>query len=148
MGYEADTLWGAGLLCESKVRPGYGTTSEKALKQAPYRWGQSDAQAGAVNTAEVVGKQLVGKKAEFAGSDDIKQQTRKFGVVFMPNLIDVKGLKDGLADFKGSVAVESPYDGNGATFGDPTTSQEQAPLPSTKSGARQRGQTACIGFRD
>ena len=125
---------------------GYGTTSDKALKQAPYRWGQSDAQAGAVNTAEVVGKQLVGKKAEFAGSDDIKQQTRKLGVVYMPNLIDVKGLKDGLADFKGSVAVESPYDGNGATFGDPTTSQEQAPLFVSK--MKASGVTTVILFSD
>ena len=45
---------------------GAATTTEKALAQAPYRWGLSDAQASAINTAEVVGKQLVGKKAKFA----------------------------------------------------------------------------------
>jgi hypothetical protein len=76
---------------------GYGTTAPKALSQAPYRWGQSDAQAGAINTAEVVGKQLVGKKAEYAGSDEIKDQTRKFGAVFIPNLIDIDGLQSALA---------------------------------------------------
>ena len=35
MAYEADTLWGAGLLCESKVRPGYGTTGERRQEFPP-----------------------------------------------------------------------------------------------------------------
>ena len=43
---------------------GDATTTAKALAQAPYRWGLSDAQAAAVNSGEVIGKQLVGKKAE------------------------------------------------------------------------------------
>jgi hypothetical protein len=42
MAYEADTLWGAGLLCESKVRPGYGTTGERRQEFADHgrfcRW--------------------------------------------------------------------------------------------------------------
>ena len=125
---------------------GYGTTTEKALAQEPYRWGQSDAQSGALNTAEVVGKQLVGKKAEFAGSDEIKGQTRKFGAVYMPNLIDVEDLKTGLAKYNGTIAVESPYDGNGATFGDPTVSQEAAPLVVSK--MKAAGVTTVILFSD
>ena len=50
---------------------GYATTAKKALAQAPYRWGLTDVQANAVNAAEVLGKQLVGKKAQFGG-DDVK----------------------------------------------------------------------------
>jgi hypothetical protein len=125
---------------------GYGTTTEKALAQEPYRWGQSDAQAGAINVAEVVGKQLVGKKAEYAGSDEIQGQTRTFGVVYMPNLIDVDGLKSAFAKYKGQIAVESPYDGNGATFGDPTVSQEAAPLAVSK--MKAAGVTTAILFSD
>ena len=36
-------------------------------QQAPYRWGLSDAQSAAINSAEVIGKQLVGKKAAVRG---------------------------------------------------------------------------------
>ena len=117
---------------------GYGTTTEKALAQAPYRWGQSDAQSGAINTAEVVGKQLVGKKAEYAGSDELKGQTRKFGIVYIPNLIDIDGFEDEFAKYKGKLTVDSPYEGNGATFGDPTVSQEAAPLAVTQDEAGRR----------
>jgi hypothetical protein len=42
----------------------------------------ADFQAPAINSAEVLGKQLVGKKAEFGG-DAVKNQTRKLGVVFI-----------------------------------------------------------------
>ena len=125
---------------------GYGTTFSKAVKQAPYRWGQSDAQAGAINSAEVIGKQLVGKKAEYAGDESLQGQTRKFGVVYMPNLIDVDDLKKNLAKYKGTIAVASPYEGNGATFGDPAVSQEQAPLFVTK--MKQAGVTTVILFSD
>ena len=63
---------------------GAAGTTAKALAQAPYRWGPSDAQAAAENAAELVGKQLVGKKATFAGSDELKGQSRKFGAVYIP----------------------------------------------------------------
>ena len=43
------------------------TTTDKAFKQQPYRWGQADQVSVAVNAGEFVGKQLVGKKAEYAG---------------------------------------------------------------------------------
>ena len=125
---------------------GYGTTTEKALAQAPYRWGQSDAQSGAINTAEVVGKQLVGKKAEYAGSDELKGQTRKFGIVYIPNLIDIDGFEDEFAKYKGKITVDSPYEGNGATFGDPTVSQAAAPLAVSK--MKQAGVTTVILFSD
>ena len=50
---------------------GYAASTEKALKQAPYRWGQADSQASAYNAAEMAGKQLMGRKAEFAGDETL-----------------------------------------------------------------------------
>ncbi len=125
---------------------GYATTTEEALAQPPYRWGQSDGQGGAVNVAEVVGKQLVGKKAEYAGGDDLAGETRKFGIVYMPDLIDIDGFEEEFAKYKGEVVVDSPYDGNGATFGDPTVSQAAAPLAVSK--MKQAGVTTVILFSD
>ncbi len=55
------------------------TGREDFTALAPYLWGSTDSQVAAINAAEVLGKQLVGKKAEYAG-DDVKGQTRKFGV--------------------------------------------------------------------
>ena len=48
---------------------GFSTTTQKALAQAPYRWGQSDTQAAATNSIEVIGKQLIGQDAAFGGDD-------------------------------------------------------------------------------
>ena len=42
---------------------GYAATTTDTNAQAPYRWGPNDPQAAAINSAEVIGKQLVGKKA-------------------------------------------------------------------------------------
>ena len=50
---------------------GFSASSAEATAQAPYRWGATDPQAAVINAAEVIGKQLVGKKAEFGG-DDVK----------------------------------------------------------------------------
>jgi hypothetical protein len=54
-----------GTIAASKI-PVYGNSSaatyESTQKQAPYRWGQADAMATALNTAEFVGKQVVGRK--------------------------------------------------------------------------------------
>ena len=70
-----------------------------------------------MNSAEVIGKQLVGKKAEYAG-DDVKKQTRKFGVVYIPTLIDIAQFKSYFTKYGGTLTTESPYTSNGTTFGD------------------------------
>ena len=44
------------------------TGKEDFTALAPYLWGSTDSQVAAINSAEVLGKQLVGKKAEFAGN--------------------------------------------------------------------------------
>ena len=70
-------------------------------KQAPYRWGQADANAGALNVAEFVGKQLAGKKAQYAGDDSMKTQTRKVGMVFSDTVIDQSLFNKTLAKYGG-----------------------------------------------
>jgi hypothetical protein len=110
---------------------GDATTAAKSQAQAPYRWGLSDAQSAAVNSGEVIGKQLVGKKAEYAG-DGVKKQTRKFGVVYIPTLIDIAQFKSYFSKFGGTLTTESPYSSNGTTFGDDALAQEQAPIIVTK----------------
>ena len=71
----------AGLAAAKICRWGYDASTRTRPQQSPYRWGSADNNATAVNSAEVIGKQLVGKKAEFGG-DDVNGQTRKFGVVY------------------------------------------------------------------
>jgi len=105
---------------------GYSTTATKANLQAPYRWGLSDAQSSAINSAEVIGKQLVGKKAEYGGAD-VKNQTRKFGVVYIKSLVDYPKFEDFFKKYKGTIASANAYEANGSTFGDAAVSDEVAP---------------------
>ena len=64
---------------------GYNASPADSAQQSPYRWNSADNDAVAINAAEVLGKQLVGKKAEFGG-DDVNGQTRKIGVVHTDSL--------------------------------------------------------------
>ncbi len=125
---------------------GDATTTTKALAQAPYRWGLSDAQSAAAHAAEVVGKQLVGKKAEFAGSDDLKSKTRKFAAVYIPNLVDIDRFKSQFKQYKGTLTSDNPYDSSGTTFGDDILAQEQAPTMVTR--MKNAGVTTVIMFSD
>ncbi|HEY7107245.1 MAG TPA: ABC transporter substrate-binding protein [Acidimicrobiia bacterium] len=83
---------------------GYFATSEQTIEQAPYRWNSGDTQAAAVNAAEVIGKQLVGKKAQYGG-DDVKGHVRKFGVVYYGPSIDYHAFTDILAKYKGTITT-------------------------------------------
>ena len=124
---------------------GFSTTATKANLQAPYRWGPSDAQSSAINSAEVIGKQLLGKKAEYAG-DDVKTQTRKFGVVYIPTLVDIDNFKSFFKKYGGTIASENSYPANGSTFGDSTVSEEQAPTMVTR--MKSAGVTTVIMLND
>ena len=78
----------------------YSTSTAESAAVAPYRWGGgSDVDAAAANSAEVIGKMLVGKKAEYGG-DDVKDQTRKFGMVEVEDLIDVDAFKKTLTQVR------------------------------------------------
>ena len=58
-----------------------GTNADAAL-QAPYRWlGVFDNDASAVNGAEFVGKELVGRPATWAGDAAMRTKTRVFGAI-------------------------------------------------------------------
>ena len=93
----------------------------------------------------MIGKQLVGKKAEYAG-DDVSKQTRKFGVVYIPTLVDIDDFKSYFKKYGGTVASENSYPANGSTFGDSTVSEEQAPTIVTR--MKSAGVTTVIMLSD
>ena len=74
--YTSEPVFGTDLAA-AKIPVFANTTSlEATLKQAPYRWAQTDINAGAMNAAEFMGKQLAGKKAQYAG-DSSRCTTRR-----------------------------------------------------------------------
>ena len=112
---------------------------------APYLWGSTDAQVAAINTAEVLGKQLVGKKAEYAG-DDVKSQPRKFGLITKDGDVDVAGFKKELGKYKGTVTSEATYPASGGTYGDATLAGQFAPTIVSK--MKADGVTTMVLFTD
>jgi hypothetical protein len=117
-----------GELANSKILTyGYATSAEEAIAQAPYRWGHSDTQANAINAAEVLGKHLAKKKAEFGG-DDVSSETRKFGAVYIEDGIDLDQFTSTLQQFGGTLSADASFTATGSTLGDPTSAQEQAPV--------------------
>ena len=125
---------------------GYSTTPQRALAQVPYRWGQTDSQAAAINSAEVIGKQLIGKKARFGG-DDVTDQARVFGAVSMSDVVDLDQFSEILEGYGGRLAVAQTYPGiPGSTFGDPAVAQEHAPVIVAK--LKEAGVTTAVLFSD
>ena len=125
------------------------TTTDKALKQQPYRWGQADQVADAVNAGEFVGKQLVGKKAEYAGNPDFKKTNRTIGVLYPPAVFDLKKWFVPQVEKQGGKITPNAileYTSNGTTVGDPTTAQEQAPTLVAK--LKDLGITTVVMFTD
>jgi len=125
---------------------GYVSSLSKAQAAAPYRWGAAvDTDAAAASSAEVLGKQLVGKKAEFGG-DDVKSQTRKLGLVTIEDFIDLPRFKNTLAQYKGKIVSEASYPGSGGALGDPTVAQQNAPTIVSK--MKADGVTTVVLFTD
>lgn len=136
-----------GELAKAKILVyGDATTTQKALAQAPYRWGLSDAQSAAINAAELIGKQLVGKKAQYAGSDEIRSQTRKFGVVYIDEQIDIEQFRDFFKRFGGTLMSANKYPSSGTSFGDDALAQENAPVIVTR--MKNAGVTTVIMLSD
>ena len=79
----------------------------------------------------MIGKQLVGKKAQYAG-DDVKGDTRKFGVVYIKTLVDYPQFVDYFKKYGGTITNENAYDADGSTFGDTTVSESLAPTMVTR----------------
>jgi hypothetical protein len=106
---------------------GYAASPAEVEALAPYRWGGNDPQAAMVNAAEAVGKQLVGKPAEWAGSDALKSQDRTFGLVYMDEVIDPELFAEQFGEHGGQLAAEASHPANGSTFGDPAVAQQFGP---------------------
>jgi hypothetical protein len=109
---------------------GYGADADSTIAQAPYRWGGADPNAAMVNAAEAIGKQLVGKKAEWSDSPELQSETRVFGLVYQQS-IPIDRFEQVLGEYDGEVAVTSQYEGAasaGLTGGDATLSAQQAPV--------------------
>ena len=105
---------------------GYSASTTKATAQAPYRWGQNDAQAATVAAGEVLGKQLVDKNATFGG-DDVKAKKRTIGAVYLDGTVIIDSFDKTLAKYGGKDVKSLSYTGNGSVRGDPTTAATFAP---------------------
>jgi hypothetical protein len=130
-----------GLAADKIMTFGYATTTEEATRQAPYRWGQNDKDATAINSAEVVGKQLVGRKAGFAGDDDVKGATRKFGVVYQDRTIDYDQFRTAFRNYGGTVASTGTVPSN-------VPDDVQSVAPTIISRLKAAGVTTVMTFAD
>jgi hypothetical protein len=102
--------------------------SSDTQAQAPYRWGTTDSQAGALLSAEWAGKQLVKGKAEWAGNSATQAKTRTFGAVYDDKL-DFASFTGTFKKYGGTLATPGfPYKAGLGTLGDPETAQQQAPI--------------------
>ncbi|HEY7107549.1 MAG TPA: hypothetical protein VH986_14190 [Acidimicrobiia bacterium] len=142
--YGLDTLL-ASLSQAKVVTEAFSVSQQESERQAPYRWGGNDANAAATASAEVLGKNLVGKKAQYAGKD-LQGTTRKFGLVLIKDVIDENNFKQILGKYKGTIANTQTYVASGGAIGDPTISQEQAPTMVTK--MKDAGVTTVVLFTD
>jgi hypothetical protein len=124
---------------------GFASTTSNALAQVPYRWGPSDTGAVAVNAAEVIGKQLVGRHARFAGAE-LQQRRRRFAAVFVRGSDETQRFERALARWHGTVTSKHGYDAPGSPTGDPTTASEQAPVLVTR--MKEAGVTTVVLFSD
>ncbi len=111
-------------------------TSNNATKKqteslAPYLWAQMpDADGAATNSAEFIAKSLAGRKARWAGDAEMQKQTRKFGVVYAPTVIDYDGFVQTLKKYGGDkpvAAVQYTPANTGSSASNLTENRELAP---------------------
>ena len=80
----------------------------------PLPLGPEGPDRGLDERAEFIGKQLAGKKAQYAGDPAMQDQTRKFGVV-PSNVIDVELVQQTLAKYGGKIAPNATITYPGTT---------------------------------
>ncbi|HYZ92901.1 MAG TPA: hypothetical protein VFA34_10985 [Actinomycetota bacterium] len=96
------------------------------LDRAPYGWGvQLNEDQAFIHTAEYIGKRLVRKKARWAGTAVVQQQTRSFGLIYTDNEQQtsksaVDSFARELAKYGAKLVDRVPI------RSDPTAAQEQA----------------------
>ncbi|HEY7106663.1 MAG TPA: hypothetical protein VH986_09685 [Acidimicrobiia bacterium] len=129
-------------LAQAKIMTmGYAALPKDSAAQDPYRWNSNDPQAAVVSSAEVVGKQLVGKKAQYGG-DAVKNQTRKFGAVYVEDAIDYPSFVTGLAKYGGKVANAASFTADASS--DPSQLQTQSATIAAK--MKDAGVTTIVMF--
>jgi hypothetical protein len=127
-------------IAAKKILVSFGAagTQKDNLAQQPYRYTGQDLDLGSANVATWLGKQIAGKKAEFAGDPALGKQTRKLGIVYQTSTttgdqIDLDVFEQQLADngvgkVATKVAFTVPDDAAAAT----QAVQEQAPTIAAK----------------
>jgi hypothetical protein len=133
------------LAADKYVVYSFGTTTDDAVKQAPYRWGVTDSNVTSLNIAEFIGKQLTKGKAEYAG-DEFKTKPRTFGTI-VPGSLDTATYQAAMK--KQGVTLTVPpleYTANGSPTGDPAKSQQEAPALIAK--LKDAGVTSVVLFTD
>ena len=115
------------LAADKYIVHSYGTTTDDTLTQAPYRWARSAQEPFALAAAQFVGRQLVGRKVEYAGDESMHSKPRTFGVVYA-DTIDIDQFVDTVERNKGKLAVPPMgYASSGSTTGDAETAAQFAP---------------------
>ncbi len=123
-----------------------GVLAKDTVAQAPYRWGTTDSQASASLTAEWAGKQLLNKKAQWAGNSETQAKTRTFGAVYS-SLFEIDPFTTAFKKYGGTLTTPAlEYQGGGGTLGDPVTAQQQAPIMIAK--LKDSGVTSVFLFSD
>ena len=128
---------------------GNGATFDATQKQAPYRWGQADVQSSALNAAEFAGKQLTGKKAQYAGDESMHSQDAQARPGVRRPLVDIDMFDKAMAKYGGK---DRPGRGRlvpGEPLRPPAirrVAQEQAPTIITK--LKDAGVTTVILLAD
>ncbi len=111
-------------------------TKEQTTSLAPYIWAQQpDPDGAATNAAEFIAKSLDGKPAKWAGDEDLRDQERKFGVVYPPTIIDYPGFEAALKRFgaaEPAVAIEYTPPDEGTSESNLTANRELAPTIITR----------------
>jgi hypothetical protein len=115
-------------LAKAKILVQGAATTREIQAQAPYRWNVTDPQASALNAAAFIGEQLAGKQAVYGG-DDVSGSKRKFGFVYIDDLLDAALVEKALRQHGGEgFASTATYTAPGSITGDATSAQEQAPV--------------------
>jgi hypothetical protein len=120
-----------------KIVVPFGAGSQKQnLAQQPYRYTGQDADLQARNVATWLGRQIAGRKAQFAGDPDLQKENRKFGVVFVSSAttgpeFDTDAFNDqlrkhGVPKPAQEVSFAAPADTSSASV--QAAAQEQAPV--------------------
>ena len=101
-----------------------GGDNEAADEQAPYRWIlASDPNSGPYLVASFAGSALAGKKATWAGDEQMQSQKRSFGVVYPSTGFEIDVFNSQMKKTAGGAPAESlAYDSS-----DPTKAPEAVP---------------------